>query len=67
MKRGHVTGTKREKPQRHDWYAAIQAAHLARIEREWYEQHGDQQAAHLAQLEQEWYEQQAAKKEDAWL
>lgn len=34
--RGHCKGTKREKPHAQDWYAAIQAAHLARIEREWH-------------------------------
>jgi hypothetical protein len=35
MKRGHVTGTKREKRGSQDWYKTIEAAHIARIEAEW--------------------------------
>jgi hypothetical protein len=30
MKRGHVTGHKQERKGSQDWYAAIQATHLAR-------------------------------------
>lgn len=36
MKRGHVTGTKRERQGSQDWYKGIEAAHLARIEAEWH-------------------------------
>ena len=35
MKRRHCTGLKREKKGSQDWYKAIEAAHIARIEREW--------------------------------
>ncbi len=35
MKYGHVTGTKREKKGSTDWYKAIEAEHLKRIEAEW--------------------------------
>ena len=36
MKRGHVTGDKKERLQRGtSWYAAIEAADIARVEREW--------------------------------
>ena len=35
MKRGHVTGHKREKKGASDWYKAIEQAHIARIEKEW--------------------------------
>jgi hypothetical protein len=35
MKRGHVTGTKREKQGSQDWYCAIAEAHLRRIEAAW--------------------------------
>ena len=35
MKRGHVTGTKREKKGASDWYKAIQEEHLKRIEAAW--------------------------------
>jgi hypothetical protein len=35
MKRGHVTGTKREKKGAQDWYKQIKAAHIRRIEAEW--------------------------------
>ena len=35
MKRGHVTGTKRERQGSQEWYHATQAAHLARIEAAW--------------------------------
>lgn len=34
MKRGHVTGTKRETRGATDWYASIQAEHLARLDAE---------------------------------
>ena len=34
MKRGHVTGHKKERKGSQAWYGAIQAEHLARIERE---------------------------------
>ena len=35
MKRGHVTGTKRERNGAGDWYKVIEAEHLKRIEAEW--------------------------------
>ena len=35
MKRGHVKGTKQEKPGASDWYKAIEQANLDRIEQEW--------------------------------
>jgi len=35
MKYGHVTGTKRERKGSTDWYKAIEAANLARIEEAW--------------------------------
>lgn len=35
MKHGHVTGHKRERQAATPHFDAIQAAHLARIEREW--------------------------------
>ena len=36
MKRGHVTGDKKERMQRGtSWYAAIEAADIARVELEW--------------------------------
>ena len=35
MKHGHVTGTKREKKASQDWYRAIEAENLKRIEAEW--------------------------------
>jgi len=35
MSRGHVTGHKKERKGAGEWYKAIQAEHLARIEREW--------------------------------
>ena len=36
MKQGHVTGNKKERRQRGtSWYAAIEAADIARVEREW--------------------------------
>jgi hypothetical protein len=38
MKRGHVTGTKREKKGSQDWYKAIEAENLKRIEAEWQKQ-----------------------------
>ena len=34
MKRGHVTGTKREKQGASDWYKAIEAENIARIDAE---------------------------------
>ena len=38
MKRGHVTGDKKERRQRETpWHAAIDAENLARVEREWAE------------------------------
>jgi hypothetical protein len=37
VKFGHVTGHKKERKNSQRWYAAIQAEHLARIEREWAE------------------------------
>jgi len=33
--RGHCRGTKKEQKGSTDWYASIQAQHLARIEQEW--------------------------------
>jgi len=35
MKRGHVTGHKTERKGASDWYKAIEAEHLKRIEAEW--------------------------------
>lgn len=35
MKRGHVTGTKRERQGASDWYKTIEAEHIQRIEQEW--------------------------------
>jgi hypothetical protein len=35
MKRGHVVGTKQETKGSTDWYKAIEAEHLKRIEAEW--------------------------------
>ena len=35
MKRGHVTGTKKERKGATDWYKAIEAENLKRIEAEW--------------------------------
>ena len=35
MKRGHVTGSKRERQGASAWYKAIEAEHLKRIEAEW--------------------------------
>jgi hypothetical protein len=35
MKRGHVTGHKKERTGSQDWYRAIQEEHLKRIEKEW--------------------------------
>ena len=35
MKRGHVYGTRKVTRKAQSWYDAIQAEHLARIEREW--------------------------------
>ncbi len=40
MKRGHVTGTKREKKGAVDWYKAIEEANIRRIEAEWQKQQG---------------------------
>jgi len=35
MKRGHVTGHKRERKGASDWYKQIEAENLKRIEAEW--------------------------------
>jgi hypothetical protein len=35
MKHGHVTGTKTERTGASDWYKAIEAEHLKRIEAAW--------------------------------
>ena len=35
MKYGHVTGRKVEKTGSTDWYKAIEAEHIAKIEQEW--------------------------------
>ena len=35
MKRGHCTGTKREKKGASDWYKAIEQANIDRITKEW--------------------------------
>jgi hypothetical protein len=35
MKHGHVTGHKREKKRASEWYRAIEAENLKRIEAEW--------------------------------
>jgi hypothetical protein len=36
MKRGHVTGTKTERKGSTEWYKAIEAANIRRIEAEWH-------------------------------
>lgn len=38
MKRGHVTGHKKERKGASDWYREIEQANLERIEKEWQEQ-----------------------------
>ena len=35
MKRGHVTGHKKERKGASDWYRAIEEANIRRIEAEW--------------------------------
>jgi hypothetical protein len=35
MKRGHVTGTKKERRGSNDWYKAIEEENIRRIEAEW--------------------------------
>ena len=35
MSRGHVTGQKKERRGSQDWYKAIEAANIERIEKEW--------------------------------
>ena len=35
MKRGHVTGHKKERKGSPDWYKAIEETHIRRIEAEW--------------------------------
>ena len=35
MKHGHVTGTKQERKRSTDWYKAIEAENLKRIEAAW--------------------------------
>ena len=35
MKRGYVTGTKRERKGAGDWYKQIEEEHIRRIEAEW--------------------------------
>jgi hypothetical protein len=40
MKHGHCTGTKREKKGSQDWYKAIEAENLKRIEAEWQAEQG---------------------------
>ena len=47
MKRGHVTGLRRERTGASDWYQQIEAEHLARIEAAWAAQ---EEAAYLAPL-----------------
>ena len=42
MKHGHVTGTKHEKRGSQDWYKAIEAENLKRIEAEWPAKQGRQ-------------------------
>ncbi len=37
MKRGHCTGQKRHRPGASDWYARIEAATLAELDRTWQE------------------------------
>ena len=44
MKRGHVTGHKKERKGSQDWYHAIEQANIERITREW-EARQAQQAA----------------------
>ena len=38
MKHGHVTGNKRERKGASDWYKAIEAANIRRIEAAWQKQ-----------------------------
>jgi hypothetical protein len=35
MSRGHVTGHNKERKSSQDWYKAIEAANIERIEKEW--------------------------------
>ena len=35
MKRGHVTGTKRERKGASDWYKELEEANIRQIEAEW--------------------------------
>lgn len=44
-RRGHSTGTKREKKGYNDWYAKYAQENLERVEREWKEQQ-EKQAQH---------------------
>jgi len=45
MKRGHITGHKKERKGRTDWYKQIEEEHIRRIEAEWQarQQQGQQQ------------------------
>jgi len=43
MKRGHVTGHKKERKGASDWYRQIEAENLARIEKAWQEQQTEKQ------------------------
>jgi hypothetical protein len=42
MKRGHVTGHKKERKGAHDWYKQIAEEHVRRIEAEWQAQQAQQ-------------------------
>ena len=52
MKRGHVTGNKKERRGSQDWYRQIEAANIARIEAETGSQptQHDLNTAHLAKM-----------------
>ena len=40
MKRGHVTGTKKERQGSTDWYRKIEEEHIRRIKAEWQAKQG---------------------------
>ena len=61
MKRGHVTGTKRERKGAGDWYKQIEAENLARIEAAWAAR---EEAAYLAPLAAAWERAQASDEDD---
>ena len=46
MKRGHVTGHKKERKGSNDWYKAMEEEHCRRIEHEWAAKQAQQQQVH---------------------